>query len=83
MLERAQAGLAPLDKTGRPIELHHIGQDCEAPLAELTFKEHHGENEEILHNRNRASNIKRNRFEKEKKKHWKERAKAQVNMYCS
>ena len=37
----ADDGGAPFDsKTGQPIELHHIGQDFDSPLAELTKTEH-------------------------------------------
>ena len=35
-LERMKQGLAPLDKDGNPIELHHVGQKMDSPLAELT-----------------------------------------------
>ncbi len=44
-------GRAPYDaKTGEKIELHHIGQKYDSPLAELTADtEHGGENYSILH----------------------------------
>ena len=38
--DRVSEGYAPLDKSGKPIQLHHIGQHADSPLAELTFKEH-------------------------------------------
>ena len=46
--ERMKLGLAPLDsKTGKPIELHHLGQKVDSPLVELTIEEHRtGENQE-------------------------------------
>ena len=39
-LVRMQQGLAPLDSTGIPYELHHIGQDVDSTLAILTREEH-------------------------------------------
>lgn len=48
--ERVERGLAPLDSDGKPIELHHIGQRVDSPLAELTHDEHCGKgNKGILH----------------------------------
>lgn len=74
-LERMQAGKAPLDKDGRPIELHHIGQKNDSPLAELTRDEHRGQgNDNILHNKIKESEINREDFNKEREAHWKARA---------
>lgn len=39
-LERMLSGKAPLDSTGKPFELHHIGQKNNGSLAILTSKEH-------------------------------------------
>ena len=39
-LVRMQQGLAPLDSTGIPYELHHIGQEVDSTLAILTREEH-------------------------------------------
>ena len=39
-LERMFNGKAPLDSTGKPFELHHIGQKNNGSLAILTSKEH-------------------------------------------
>lgn len=48
--ERVERGLAPLGSDGKPIELHHIGQRVDSPLAELTHDEHCGKgNKGILH----------------------------------
>ena len=50
--ERIQRGLAPLDSDGDSIELHHVGQKVDSPLAELTFEEHRGKgNDTILHDK--------------------------------
>ena len=38
--ERVQAGFSPLDPSGKPYELHHIGQRADSPLAILTNEQH-------------------------------------------
>ncbi|AAT59192.1 MULTISPECIES: HNH/ENDO VII family nuclease [Bacillus cereus group] len=78
-LERMAEGKAPL-VDGRPIELHHIGQEMESPLAELTSTEHRGQgNDTILHDKSKDSEINRTQFNAEKEAHWKTRA-AQINI---
>ena len=73
--ERMERGRPPLTKDGQEVELHHIGQKPDAPLAELTTQEHRGVgNDTILHDKNKESEIDRNEFEKERKDHWKDRA---------
>lgn len=72
--ERMARGMAPL-KDGKPIELHHIGQKMDSPLAELTTEEHRGKgNDTILHNKKIDSEIDRRQFKKEKEEYWKARA---------
>ena len=39
-LERMRKGQAPIGEDGKPFELHHIGQNPDAPLAELTTAQH-------------------------------------------
>ena len=74
-LERMQLGLAPLDSEGKPIELHHIGQKQDSPLAELSRDEHRGKgNDNVLHNKLKESEIDREDFDKERQDHWKARA---------
>lgn len=74
-LERMQMGKAPLDANGKPIELHHIGQKQDSPLAELTSSEHRGNgNDNVLHNKQKESEINREDFDKERKDYWKARA---------
>lgn len=74
-LERMKSGLAPLDKDGKPYELHHIGQGNDSPLAELTQTEHRGQgNDTILHDKTKESEIDRKGFLKERSDHWKARA---------
>ena len=71
-LERTERGLAPLDGTGKPVELHHIGQKHDAPLAELSHDQHRG-NSGILHERC-ESGIDRAEFAAQRKAHWQARA---------
>ena len=60
---------------GEIIELHHIGQKNDGPLAELTPEEHRGkENYSILHDTAKESEINRDQFNKERSEHWKQRA---------
>lgn len=73
--ERAEAGLSPINKEGDTIELHHIGQKSDGPLAELTPDEHRGkENYSVLHDTQKESEIDRVAFNGERSNHWKERA---------
>lgn len=74
-LERMENGKPPLDKNGKPIELHHIGQTADAPLAELTREEHMcNGNDAVLHDKSKESEIDRIGFQKERAEHWKGRA---------
>ncbi|KLT18929.1 hypothetical protein AA980_06100 [Neobacillus vireti] len=73
-LERIEEGYAPL-VDGQPIELHHIGQGMDCPLAELKWTEHRGEgNYSVLHDVTKESEINRPLFNLEKEAHWKARA---------
>lgn len=73
--ERMEQGLAPLNKDGKPIELHHIGQHPDSPLAELTQEQHRGKgNDSVLHDKTKESEIDRKAFDSERKDHWKTRA---------
>lgn len=75
--ERMEKGLPPLDKNGRPIELHHIGQKPNSPLAELTTSEHRGKgNDTVLHDKKKESEIDREKFAEERSEHWKNRIEA-------
>ena len=68
-------GYAPFDKNGHRIELHHIGQKDDAPLAELKFEEHRSsETYSILHDTNKESEINRSDFNNEREAHWKSRS---------
>ena len=73
--ERMERGLPPITKNGDKVELHHIGQKPDSPLAELTTDEHRGVgNDTILHDKQKESEIDRNEFAKERREHWKNRA---------
>ena len=73
--ERVQQGLSPYNKDGKVIELHHIGQHTDSPLAELTQEEHRGkENYHVLHHKSGESEIDRAVFGVERAEHWENRA---------
>lgn len=82
--ERIARGLAPLDsKTGKPIELHHLGQNADSPLVELTEEEHRtGEyedgkkNQSLWHDNTVETDVhgEGNSWDQERQAHWKARA---------
>lgn len=82
--DRIDRGLAPLDsKTGKPIELHHLGQKADSPLVELTEEEHRtGEyedgkkNQSLWHDNTIETEVHRegNSWDQERKTHWKARS---------
>lgn len=72
----AEIGYPPRDGSGKPIELHHIGQDKDSPLAELTPDQHRANgNNTILHTFE-ESRIDRNAFNSERMEYWKNRSKS-------
>ena len=82
--DRMTRGLAPLDsKTGKPIELHHLGQKADSPLVEFTEEEHRtGEyedgkkNQSLWHDNTVETEVhgEGNNWDQERKAHWKARA---------
>ena len=82
--DRMERGLAPLDsKTGKPIELHHLGQKSDSPLVEFTEEEHRtGEyedgkkNQSLWHDNTIETEVhgEGNNWDQERKIHWKARA---------
>jgi len=76
-LQRIENGLPPLDTKNRAIELHHIGQRPNSPLAELTIDEHrlNPGNSKILHS-STTSDVHKpgNTWQAESKQHWRDRA---------
>lgn len=72
--ERIKSNLSPITKSGDVVELHHVGQDPDSPLAELTRDQHRGAgNDTVLHQKNIESRIDREEFQKEKSQYWKTR----------
>ena len=75
--ERVKRGLAPLDSNGDSIELHHVGQKLDSPLAELTFEEHRGKgNDTILHDKTIQSetHAEGTKWDTERQDYWVSRA---------
>lgn len=76
--ERIDQGLSPINKEGKVIELHHIGQKADSPLAELTQQEHRGKgNDTILHDKTKESEIDRGKFASERNDYWEARVKSE------
>jgi hypothetical protein len=74
--ERMAQGLSPIARNGERVELHHIGQKPDSPLAELTKTEHRGKgNDVILHDKTQGAQILRDEFRPEREAHWETRAK--------
>ena len=72
--ERMERGRPPITKDGEEVELHHIGQKQNSPLAELTIEQHRGVgNDRVLHNKTKETEIDLNEFGKERRDHWKNR----------
>lgn len=69
--QRMESGKAPIDKDGNKVELHHIGQRKDSPLAELNSIEH-----DNIPNPNESSDVHKdeNAWRNERKNHWKSRA---------
>lgn len=79
--ERAEQGLSPISKDGQTVELHHIGQHANSPLAELTSEEHRGKgNDTILHDKAKESEINRTAFARERSNHWEARSQVGGNL---
>lgn len=82
--DRIIRGLAPLDsKTGKPLELHHLGQKADSPLVELTVEEHRtGEyeggkkNQSLWHDNTLETEVhgEGSTWDQERKAHWKSRS---------
>lgn len=82
--DRIARGLAPLDSnTGKPLELHHLGQKMDSPLVELTIEEHRtGEyengkkNQSLWHDNVLETEVhsEGNTWSQERKEHWSTRS---------
>lgn len=65
-------GKAPYGPDGQLINLHHIGQTPDSPLAELTNTEHK-QYDGVLHDKTKKSEIERPIFQSERKQYWQDR----------
>jgi len=82
--ERIARGFAPLDsKTGKPLELHHLGQKEDSPLVEMTEEEHRTgdfedgkKNQSLWHDANVETEVhgEGNTWRSEREAHWKARS---------
>ncbi|MFH8632225.1 HNH/ENDO VII family nuclease [Streptomyces lydicus] len=75
-LKRMQQGLAPMGPDGKPLNLHHMLQTQDGPIAEVTHSMHFG-NYNQLHwktGTNIPSGIDRDAFNAWKSQYWKDRA---------
>ncbi len=82
-LERMAAGRAPIDPTGKSVNLHHMTQRHEGSITEVTQR-FHSKNKKVIHiNPNTIpSGINRAEFNKWREKYWIERAKTyETNNY--
>lgn len=71
-VQRVSANLAPIDATGTPFELHHIGQKADSSLAVLSWAEHHSSgNYSILHYAEQGKDISDAAWNKQKQEVWK------------
>ncbi len=68
----AEFDLAPIDTTGKPYELHHMGQSTEKPLAILSDAEHRlSGNSKILHYAEKGKDITNTAWNQQRQEVWK------------
>ncbi|WP_375647421.1 DUF637 domain-containing protein [Bartonella sp. AA56HLJMS] len=75
-IDRMETGRAPIGFDGQPVELHHLKQTHEGPIAEIGSKDHNKYNS-VIHapSKTHQSLIERKKFGKWREEYWKERAK--------
>ena len=71
-MDLIREGKAPYGPDGERINLHHIGQKPDSPLAELTDTEHKS-NDGVLHDKTKESEIERPVFRKDREAYWQNR----------
>ena len=82
--ELMEKGRSPIDaSTGEKIELHHIGQEYDSPLAELTSDSEHGDKYSQLHQNESESwrndsTLKNKYNNSDKPNHWKDRIRGDI-----
>lgn len=67
-LQRMRLGYSALDSTGKPFELHHIGQEADGTLAILSRAEH---DSAALHGFKMTTEINRTEFASQRRNFWK------------
>ena len=74
-IQRMEKGLAPLDANGQSINLHHMLQKQDGPIAEVT-QSFHKDNHSVIHINDSSipSGIDRNEFNKWRSDYWKQRS---------
>ncbi|WP_375614179.1 HNH/ENDO VII family nuclease, partial [Bartonella sp. AC151YNML] len=72
-VERTKTGRAPIGFDGKPVELHHLNQTPDGPLAEISH-EFHKKYTSVIHAnpKTHQSLIDRKKFEKQREEYWKE-----------
>ena len=71
--ERMKEGKAPIGKDGKPVELHHEGQNADGQVREMTQTDHRlGDNFKKNHSNTgqQSSQIDRNQANQAQRKHW-------------
>ena len=78
--QRIESGFSPLDTRGQAIELHHIGQNRNSPLAELTVEQHRSPGNSTTLHPDRASDVHRDgsNWNAERQQYWRDRANADI-----
>ncbi|WP_246668565.1 HNH/ENDO VII family nuclease, partial [Bartonella refiksaydamii] len=73
-LERMKTGRAPIGFDGRPVELHHLKQTPEGPIAEIS-REFHKKYTSVIHAnpKTHQSLIERKKFDKQREEYWDKR----------
>ncbi|UNF42750.1 HNH/ENDO VII family nuclease [Bartonella krasnovii] len=66
-LDRIETGRAPIGHEGRPVELHHLNQTPDGPLAAMSY-EFHKKYTSVIHNnpKTHQSLIDRKKFDKQR-----------------
>ena len=75
--DRMKQGKAPIGNDGKPVELHHDGQDPKGPVKEMTQTDHRGgDNFKNNHSNTgqEPSKIDRNQAAQARRQHWKDKA---------
>uniref|UniRef100_UPI0023601A51 HNH/ENDO VII family nuclease n=1 Tax=Bartonella sp. ML70XJBT.G TaxID=3019093 RepID=UPI0023601A51 len=72
-IERMEAGRAPIGFDGKPVELHHLKQTPDGPIAEMSH-EFHKKYTSVIHDnpKTHQSLIERKKFKKQREEYWKE-----------